>query len=324
MPQAPLLPPGMRVREYVLLGRTPHIGSFGYEGQPDLEAVGAALERLDLGGARRPAAARRSPAASSSAPCSHARSRRMRRSSCSTSRPASLDLGRQQQALELVAGLREHGELTVLCAMHDLTLAAQYADRLLLLSRGRLVADGPPAEIATEALISAHYGADVRVVEQDGAVAVVPIRVSRAGGEPRRDRLDARARRHAAALGGMARGRLAPRARRPARLDEELPNWRALLERFAEDQRARLPAARARPWPAALRGLQADGLRIGVFTDAPEELARIAVAQLGAARRIEALEAGPGALERLLAHLGPDTRVARSLAELERDYGASQ
>ena len=56
----------------------------------------------------------------------------------------SLDLGRQQQALELVAALREQRELTVISAMHDITLAAQYADRLLLLADGRLVADGAP------------------------------------------------------------------------------------------------------------------------------------------------------------------------------------
>ncbi len=85
-------------------------------------------------------------------------------------------MGRQQLVLELVAGLREHGELTVLCAMHDLTLAGQYADRLLLLSRGRRVAEGLPAEIATEALIAEHYGADVRVIEHDGAIAIVPVR----------------------------------------------------------------------------------------------------------------------------------------------------
>jgi iron complex transport system ATP-binding protein len=89
---------------------------------------------------------------------------------------ASLDLGRQQQVLELVAGLREHGELTVLCAMHDLTLAGQYADRLLLLSQGQLVAEGSPAEIATVELIASHYGAEVRVIEEDGAVAVIPVR----------------------------------------------------------------------------------------------------------------------------------------------------
>ena len=101
----------------------------------------------------------------------------------------------------------------------------------------------------------------------------------------------------------------------PARLDEELPNWRVLLERFAEDHAAVYlrPNARA---AAALRRLQVDGVRIGVFTAAPEELARIALAQLGAARRIEAFEAGPGALDRLLTRLGPDTRVVRSVAEL--------
>ena len=101
----------------------------------------------------------------------------------------------------------------------------------------------------------------------------------------------------------------------PELLDEQLPNWRALLERFAEDRAPVYlrPNAQA---SAALRRLQADGVRLGVFTDAPEELARIAVAQLGAARRIEALEAGPGSLERLLAKLGPDARVVRAIADL--------
>jgi phosphoglycolate phosphatase-like HAD superfamily hydrolase len=99
------------------------------------------------------------------------------------------------------------------------------------------------------------------------------------------------------------------------RLEDELPNWRVLLERFAEDHAPVYlrPDARA---TAALRRLQADGVRLGVFTDAPEELARIAVAHLGAARRIEALEAGPGALERLLARLGPDARIVRSPNDL--------
>ena len=101
----------------------------------------------------------------------------------------------------------------------------------------------------------------------------------------------------------------------PARLDDELPNWRVLLERFAEDHAAVYLRPNART-ASALRRLQADGVRVGVFTDAPEELARIAVAQLGAARRIEALEAGPGALGRLLARLGPDTRIVRTVAEL--------
>jgi phosphoglycolate phosphatase-like HAD superfamily hydrolase len=101
----------------------------------------------------------------------------------------------------------------------------------------------------------------------------------------------------------------------PERLDEELPNWKALLERFAEDHAPVYlrPSSEA---SAALRRLQADGVRIGVFTDAPAELAAIAVAHLGAARRIDILETGPGALERLLERLGPGTRTVRALADL--------
>ena len=101
----------------------------------------------------------------------------------------------------------------------------------------------------------------------------------------------------------------------PDRLEEELPNWRALLERFAEDH-APVYLRPSAPATAALRRLQAEGVSLGVFTGAPEELARVALAHLGAARRVEALEAGPGALERLLERL-PGAHVVRTLAELE-------
>lgn len=101
----------------------------------------------------------------------------------------------------------------------------------------------------------------------------------------------------------------------PGRLEEELPNWRALLERFAEDH-APVYLRPSAPATAALRRLHADGVRLGAFTDAPEELARVALAHLGGSRRIEALEAGPGALERLLERL-PGARVVRTLAELD-------
>ena len=63
---------------------------------------------------------------------------------------AALDIGHQQQALELLDGLRASPDLTLVAAMHDLTLAAQYADRMVLLDAGRVVADGPPHEVLTE------------------------------------------------------------------------------------------------------------------------------------------------------------------------------
>ena len=101
----------------------------------------------------------------------------------------------------------------------------------------------------------------------------------------------------------------------PERLEEELPNWRALLERFAEDH-APVYLRPSAPATAALRRLHGDGVRIGAFTDAPEELARVALAHLAGTRRIELLEAGPGALDRLLERL-PGARVVRTLAELD-------
>jgi phosphoglycolate phosphatase-like HAD superfamily hydrolase len=90
-------------------------------------------------------------------------------------------------------------------------------------------------------------------------------------------------------------------------LDERLGNWRVLLQRFAEE---RAPVY-FRPRPdatALLRRLRADGVRIGVFTDAPVELARVALAHLGAARRVDAV----GTLAEVQAELGKDAAVIHS------------
>ncbi|HEY3195109.1 MAG TPA: ABC transporter ATP-binding protein, partial [Candidatus Dormibacteraeota bacterium] len=90
---------------------------------------------------------------------------------------SSLDVGRQQEVLELIDALRTEQGLTVIAAMHELTLAGQYADRLALLVAGRLVSVGAPAEVLTEPAIADHYRAQVRVLEMNGAGrAVVPIR----------------------------------------------------------------------------------------------------------------------------------------------------
>jgi phosphoglycolate phosphatase-like HAD superfamily hydrolase len=92
-------------------------------------------------------------------------------------------------------------------------------------------------------------------------------------------------------------------------------NWRVLLERFGED-RAPVYLRRDAVASAALQSLADAGCEVGVFTDAPEPLARIALAQLGAERRIIAVESGSGALERLRARLGADAVVVRTRAEL--------
>jgi phosphoglycolate phosphatase-like HAD superfamily hydrolase len=122
-----------------------------------------------------------------------------------------------------------------------------------------------------------------------------------------RDWLEDAARRMRVELGDVPADRLAA----APLLDERLGNWRALLERFAED---RAPIY-LRPDPkanASLRELQAAGVRLGAFTDAPVELARVALGQLGAARRVESV----GTLDVVCAELGPETVVVRSRDEL--------
>jgi len=89
---------------------------------------------------------------------------------------SALDIGHQQQVLELVDSMRTEGELTVIAAMHDLTSAAQYGDRLVLLDRGRVVADGPPAEVLTVDRIGQVYGARVEVLDRPAGRAVLPLR----------------------------------------------------------------------------------------------------------------------------------------------------
>ena len=86
-------------------------------------------------------------------------------------------------------------------------------------------------------------------------------------------------------------------------------NWRTLLERFAED-RAPVYLRPAAEVSAILRALHADGEHLIVFTDAPLELARVALAQLGAARRIERVVAGSEPVDADV--------VVRSRAELLR------
>jgi iron complex transport system ATP-binding protein len=175
VPQEPTTPPWMTVGEYVLVGRTPHLGPLAREGRRDREAAADALARLDLleyrerplgtlsGGEKQRVVVARALAQEA-------------RVVLLDEPTAALDIGHQQQALDLLDLLRAESGLTLLAAMHDLTLAAQYADRMVLLDRGRVVADGAPPDVLTEALIREHYSASIDVVPVGGRVAVIPRR----------------------------------------------------------------------------------------------------------------------------------------------------
>ncbi len=175
VPQEPVTPPGMRVVDYVLLGRTAHLGFFQAEGRADLEVATAALADLDAGdlGARTVdtlsggerqrvviarALAQESPVLLLDEPTT------------------ALDIGHQQEVLDLVDRLRSERHLTVLATMHDLTLAGQYSDRLVMLDSGRVAASGDADTVLTSEAVARHYGATVRVVDDEGGPIVVPVR----------------------------------------------------------------------------------------------------------------------------------------------------
>jgi len=179
VPQQPVIPEGITVERYVLLGRTPHLGVLAAERRTDLLAVEQALERLELvwaaerwldtlsgGELQRVVLAR---ALAQEAPL------------LLLDEPTTgLDLGHQIRVLELVDELRREQGLTVLSTMHDLTLAGRFADRFALLSQGRLVSRGSRADVLDAGVIEEHFGASVRVIrDADIGWAVVP--VSRGG-----------------------------------------------------------------------------------------------------------------------------------------------
>src|SRR5206468_2498861 len=144
-----VVPVGMSVLDYVLLGRTPYIAPLGRESRADLDAVQAVLERLDLTGfAARPL---ERLSGGERQRVILARALAQGATLLLLDEPTTaLDIGHQQEVLELVDELRRDRGLTVLASMHDLSVAGEYADRLVLLSRGRVVAAGTPREVLTE------------------------------------------------------------------------------------------------------------------------------------------------------------------------------
>lgn len=177
VPQRPAAPAGMSVADYVLLGRTPHLRFLASETLRDIEAARTALvslDALDLAG--------RELATLSGGEFQRvvmARSLAQGAPLLLLDEPtSSLDVGHAQRVLAMVDAMRRSCGLTVVAAVHDLTLAAQFCDRLVMLAGGGVVAHGAPVAVLTESAIAAHYGATVRVLDDgDGRVVVIPSRM---------------------------------------------------------------------------------------------------------------------------------------------------
>ena len=176
VPQKPEFPPEMRAVDYVALGRLPHLGYFGAEGPHDRNRSLELLDRLSLG-----SMATRHLSTMSGGELQRlvlARALAQEAPVLLLDEPTSaLDLGRRVEALELVDELRVERGLTVISAMHDLTLAAQFADELALLAEGVIVASGSAEEVLEERSLDYHFGTRVRILRtDDGELIVVPRR----------------------------------------------------------------------------------------------------------------------------------------------------
>lgn len=162
--QSPNLPAGMTVFDYTLLGRSPYIPHLGRESARDRAIAAEVLDRLAL-------------TAFAARPLGHlsggerqrvvlARALAQQTSVLLLDEPTTaLDIGHQQQVMELIDRLRLSDELTVVTTIHDLTLAGQYADALVLLSGGRVAAAGPPGKVLTRAVVERHFDARVHVAD---------------------------------------------------------------------------------------------------------------------------------------------------------------
>lgn len=187
VPQSPYLPDVFTVLEVALMGRTPHLGLLQSEGRADLAAVRRALERTDTwhlasrrmgelsGGERQRvvvarALAQETPLLLLDEPTAH------------------LDMGHQAAVLDLVRQLCRREGKGVLAAIHDLSLAGQYCDRLVMLNEGRIVGEGEPEDVLSPQLLASVYGTRVSVFSHPltGRPVVTPMSGdSRAGLEAR-------------------------------------------------------------------------------------------------------------------------------------------
>lgn len=166
----------MTVRELVAMGRYPHLGAWRREGDADRAAIERAMQRCEVD-----TLADRSVLELSGGERQRARLARALAQEPRTlvfdEPSAALDIAHEMALFELLTELRDDG-VGIVIAIHNINIAARYADRLLLLREGGVAADGTPADVLTQQNIESVYGWPVRIGSVDGAPQVVPERKS--------------------------------------------------------------------------------------------------------------------------------------------------
>ena len=176
VPQSETVAFPITVREMVAMGRFPHLGPLRAEGQRDREAVDRALERCDVGDLKTRQVTTLSGGELQRVRIARALAQEPR--ALALDEPtASLDLRHEMSILELLREWTDDG-MTVLLITHQLNMAARFADRMILLDRGRVAAEGTPHEVFRKEVIERVYGWPVRVDEDPvtGSLRVVPLR----------------------------------------------------------------------------------------------------------------------------------------------------
>jgi len=162
VPQEAPLDFDFTVEEVVLMGRSPHLGRFQSEGERDRAVVREALERTGLGELRRRSV--RELSGGERQRVILARAFAQEPQVLLLDEPtAHLDLAYQAQVLRIAKSLRDEKKTAVLATLHDLNLAAAFADRLVLLSGGKVAAAGTPKEVLVEPVLRAVFGPEVTV-----------------------------------------------------------------------------------------------------------------------------------------------------------------
>jgi iron complex transport system ATP-binding protein len=175
VPQAPELPPMFTVWEMVLMGRTPYMGWMGQESERDRIVARQAMEETGVyhltdrlidqlsGGERQRVVIARALAQEP-------------RVLLLDEPTAHLDINHQVETLSLIARLVRERELAALAIFHDLNLAAQYCEKLVLLDQGQIAAQGAPQDVLTPPMLRQVYGAEVTVGAhpQNGLPVVFP------------------------------------------------------------------------------------------------------------------------------------------------------
>lgn len=174
LPQGQTLHWPLTVERLVALGRLPHLAPMSKLSPRDVAAIDRAMERADVLSLRQRVATELS--GGERARVLLARALAVEAPALLADEPlASLDPGHQIDVMELLRQEAYSGTL-VATVLHDLTMAARYCDRLLLIDGGRLVADGAPLEVLSPERLRSVYGIEASVDMRDGSPLIIPIR----------------------------------------------------------------------------------------------------------------------------------------------------